>query len=687
MSLWKLWVSFDIQHRIPSKRDKREEKLGNLKSFFCFFQSHGWTAYNRGQENDLHLFIAPFVFHPVVCLSYVNVTMSWDLDDALAVAFRPSMGPVSGSTRIEVSGFNFDSEGEYECVFGDVVEVVVPGQYMAPDKLLCVTPEWIGRDGHGRFSNTTGPVSVPFSVKISDTVVSNFSVSDFVFYQQPVVLSLSPASGDVEGGNNVSIIGTGFFQSPDLMCRFGVEPPRSAQLVSDTELLCNAPPWAWGQLPEVPVEVSENGVDYTRDGVQYTYTNAPVLGGWQLWQIILLIAGSAVGAGMIIAVLAICCYKRARQKDLSRRYMDSDTEGETEPLIASINSKSMRRVLSSVTRVSIEDLRIDRRIGRGSFGEVFHAFWNGTEIAVKKLPKHMLSNQKFLEDFAQEISIMAQLRHPNVIQFLGVAVDKASLYMLTEFMPRGSLYDVLHDREQNLPAELLVAMLLDTARGMSYLHTRLIHRDLKSHNLLVDQHWHVKICDFGLSRLFEPHLNTLTACGTPCWTAPEVLRNERYTEKADVYSYGIVIWECLTRTDPFAGMPPFHVVFAVGTQGARPEVPKDGNWPTELLDLMQSCWQESPDLRPSFAEIVPVLTGLLHGDDDVRGSGKGTPAKGKGAGGGNTAASTPSKQAADEAKTPVPTPSSNNNNSNNSNNKNNSNNDNSKSNNNSTAIN
>lgn len=83
--------------------------------------------------------------------------------------------------------------------------------------------------------------------------------------------------------------------------------------------------------------------------------------------------------------------------------------------------------------MEVSDLHIDRRIGRGSFGEVFHAQWAGTEIAVKKLPKHMLANQKFLEDFAQEISIMAGLRHPNVIQFLGVAVDKASLYMLTEW--------------------------------------------------------------------------------------------------------------------------------------------------------------------------------------------------------------------------------------------------------------
>lgn len=198
-------------------------------------------------------------------------------------------------------------------------------------------------------------------------------------------------------------------------------------------------------------------------------------------------------------------------------------------------------------------------------------------------------------------------------------------------MPRGSLYDVLHSKDVPLSVDLLIRMLLDCSRGMSYLHKRLIHRDLKSHNLLVGEHWNVKICDFGLSRLKQGN-NTLTACGTPCWTAPEVtyfeppppqkkkdnvsshqvLRNEHYSEKADVYSFGVVVWECLTREDPFAGMPPFHVVFIVGTQNARPEVPvRQPEWPQELLDLMVMAWQEDPERRPAFVEITKELQKML----------------------------------------------------------------------------
>ena len=86
------------------------------------------------------------------------------------------------------------------------------------------------------------------------------------------------------------------------------------------------------------------------------------------------------------------------------------------------------------------------------------------------------------------------------------------------------------------------------------------------------------------------------------------MRNERYTESADVYSFGIVLWECITREDPFEGMPPFQVVYAVGNQGKRPDIPKKCPYPHELLDLMQRCWSEAPEKRPPFSEIVSILS-------------------------------------------------------------------------------
>jgi len=162
-----------------------------------------------------------------------------------------------------------------------------------------------------------------------------------------------------------------------------------------------------------------------------------------------------------------------------------------------------------------------------------------------------------------------------------------------------------------LPWVRLKNMALDIARGMNYLHCSdpiIIHRDLKSHNLLVDEHFKVKVCDFGLSTMVKRHLDRFTAMtpvGTPCWTAPEVLRNELYSERADVFSFGVVLWELVTREDPYQGMPTFQIVIAVGQHKMRPLIPP--NAPSALSQLMADCWNEDPNLRPPFSEIVSRL--------------------------------------------------------------------------------
>lgn len=569
-----------------------------------FLSGGGWTDYNRGIDNTFQMWLPNTLVKSVVCLSQVTLELVWERAPsvATAVSFEPNMGPVTGFTSVQVFGFNFDQKEEYTCVFGGVP---VPAQFVSSTQLTCESPVWFG--GINPVGN--GFQKVAMTAQLGDLSIGNFSES-FYYYAQPVVTALDPGHGNATGGELVAVVGKGFLSTPEMVCRFGAASPVTATFVSAEKILCHSPAYVMGSDPVVAVEIAENGVDFTDNGVTFSYENVPFLGSWTLWQLIVLIGGCVLIAAILIVIIAVCVYRKARSKDESRRYLDtSDEEEETEPLIASINSKTMRHVLAGVQRVGVDELRIDRRIGRGSFGEVFHAFWGGTEIALKKLPKHMLASAKFLEDFAQEIAIMAKLRHPNVIQFLGVAVDKVSLYMLTEYMPRGSLYDVIHNREQDLPLELIMSLLLDTARGMTYLHSvKVVHRDLKSHNLLVDQHFHIRICDFGLSRLFEETQNTMTACGTPCWTAPEVLRNERYTEKADVYSFAIVVWECLTREDPFAGMPPFHVVFSVGTKGARPDAIYQES---PLSDLMKRCWTEEPDERPAFIDIVDEVAKML----------------------------------------------------------------------------
>lgn len=150
------------------------------------------------------------------------------------------------------------------------------------------------------------------------------------------------------------------------------------------------------------------------------------------------------------------------------------------------------------------------------------------------------------------------------------------------------------------------------ARGMNYLHNCspvIVHRDLKSPNLLVDKNWVVKVCDFGLSRMKNStFLSSRSTAGTAEWMAPEVLRNEPSDEKCDVYSYGVVLWELCTMQQPWGGMNAMQVVGAVGFQHRRLDIPNDMD--PVISDIITKCWQTDPKLRPTFAEIMATLKPL-----------------------------------------------------------------------------
>ncbi|PPD75518.1 hypothetical protein GOBAR_DD27561 [Gossypium barbadense] len=264
-----------------------------------------------------------------------------------------------------------------------------------------------------------------------------------------------------------------------------------------------------------------------------------------------------------------------------------------------------------------EDLDIGERIGLGSYGEVYHADWNGTEVAVKKFLDQDFSGAA-LAEFKREVRIMRRLRHPNVVLFMGAVTRPPNLSIITEFLPRGSLYKILHRPHPQIDEKRRIKMALDVARGMNCLHTSIptiVHRDLKSPNLLVDKNWTVKVADFGLSRLkHNTFLSSKSTAGTlpamfqPEWMAPEVLRNEPSNEKCDVYSFGIILWELATLRLPWSGMNPMQVVGAVGFQNRRLDIPKELD--PLVARIIWQCWQTDPSLRPSFADLTVALKPL-----------------------------------------------------------------------------
>nr|CAB3490560.1 unnamed protein product [Digitaria exilis] len=258
-----------------------------------------------------------------------------------------------------------------------------------------------------------------------------------------------------------------------------------------------------------------------------------------------------------------------------------------------------------------EDLVIGEQVGQGSCGTVYHGQWYASDVAVKVFSKQEYS-EDMIDTFRQEVSLMKKLRHPNIILFMGAVASPERLCIVTEFLPRGSLFRLLQKNTGKLDPRRRVHMAIDIARGMNYLHhcsPPIVHRDLKSSNLLVDKNWTVKVADFGLSRLkLETFLRTKSGKGTPQWMAPEVLRNEPSDEKSDVYSYGVILWELVTQKIPWDNLNTMQVIGAVGFMDQRLDIPSDTD--PQWASLIENCWDSDPRKRPSFLELLDRLRDL-----------------------------------------------------------------------------
>ncbi|XP_065615916.1 serine/threonine-protein kinase CTR1 [Quercus suber] len=237
------------------------------------------------------------------------------------------------------------------------------------------------------------------------------------------------------------------------------------------------------------------------------------------------------------------------------------------------------------------------------------------DVAVKILMGQDFHTQHFKE-FLGEVAIMKRLHHPNIVLFMGAVTQPPNFSIVTEYLSRGSLYNLLR-----MPATRVILderrrlnMAYDVAKGMNYLHQLkppIVHRDLKSPNLLVDASYTVKVCDFGLSRLkANTFLSSKTAAGTPEWMAPEVLRNEPSNEKSDVYSFGVILWELVTLQQPWRNLNPPQVVAAVGFKGERLDIPNTVNH--EVAALIEACWASEPWKRPSFSYIMKLLQQMIN---------------------------------------------------------------------------
>ncbi|KDP25076.1 hypothetical protein JCGZ_22611 [Jatropha curcas] len=289
--------------------------------------------------------------------------------------------------------------------------------------------------------------------------------------------------------------------------------------------------------------------------------------------------------------------------------------------------------INALQIIKNDDLEELRELGSGTFGTVYHGKWRGSDVAIKRLKKICFTGrsseqERLTLEFWREAEILSKLHHPNVVAFYGVVQDGpgGTLATVTEYMVDGSLRHVLLKKDKYLDRRKRLLIAMDAAFGMEYLHSKnIVHFDLKCDNLLVNlkdpQRPICKVGDFGLSKIKRNTLVSGGVRGTLPWMAPELLNgsSNKVSEKVDVFSFGIVLWEILTGDEPYANMHYGAIIGGIVNNTLRPTIPSfcDPEWKR----LMEQCWAPNPAVRPSFSEIAGRLRVMSTAAGQTKGHG------------------------------------------------------------------
>ncbi|KAF7267700.1 hypothetical protein GWI33_019092 [Rhynchophorus ferrugineus] len=283
-----------------------------------------------------------------------------------------------------------------------------------------------------------------------------------------------------------------------------------------------------------------------------------------------------------------------------------------------LNKNENQHITKEIDSSEITTLEV---VGEGSFGVVSKGIWQDKYVAVKTITRDAEK-----EALLVEIRQLSRVEHENIVKLYGACTKGVQFFLVMEYAEGGSLFNVLHKSRVAYSMAHAMSWVYQCAKGVEYLHSMkpkpLIHRDLKPPNLLlINGGIHLKICDFGTAADKNTYMTNNK--GSAAWMAPEVFTSSQYTESCDVFSWGIILWEVISRKKPFYknASSAFSIMWAVH-KGKRPPLIRD--CPPSIEKLMTDSWDHDPQKRPSMKQIankMQQICSLLTGaDEPIQGS-------------------------------------------------------------------
>lgn len=353
-----------------------------------------------------------------------------------------------------------------------------------------------------------------------------------------------------------------------------------------------------------------------------------------------LIVGLACGGGVLVLVAIVVVHRVYFARDKSRRRRGKklfsfggtassqlfDSIGSMELLAQEYLSNDVRNDESLIPyRIAQSELLVVDWVAKGGFGVIHLATYRGRDVAVKQILPEKSKDMKVLKSFMDEIRLCSTLEHPKIVEFIGIAWSNLlDVAVVIEYMCAGDLSSTLQTHCQPHPTDWFESsqylksknmLALDVIEALVYLHSfesPIIHRDLKAKNVLLGGDGVAKLSDFGISRESTLEETMTGEIGTVAWIAPEILQGDRYTERADIYSFGVFMVELDTCQNPYAqelaGPEPLtntRIAMMVSAGKLKPSLTAD--CPASVRELALQCLQYNPDDRPSAVEIHYAL--------------------------------------------------------------------------------